>query len=337
MAKSVSPIVRFLVALASATAVAGAGRQACWGHVESVPDEQTMSTEQRAILDTESARKYMVTLINKHRESVGLKPVVLNDTATRAGQLHSDEMAVNGYISHWTMDGKKPDQRYNEAGGRDAVAENCFASSEGGAAERGAVQKIPLHNVQVFKKYELDEMENDFFNEKPPYDGHRKNIIDPAHTSVGIGLSFASYFGMGTRFACTQEFVNDYGEYGEVPSSLPAGGKFHVTGKLKKGVHLKSIDFRVEDAPKPMTIAELNKTSSYGIPEKVVATRFSDPNQSDDPIKSTTVDGEEQFSLAVVADDSWQPGLYYMCIWAAIDGQPEEVMISRRTFTLAAK
>ena len=311
--------------------------QFCFAEFEHLPDEQTMSNEQTAILDVDAARKFMVSLINKDRASVGAPPVELNDIATRAGQLHSDEMAINGYTSHWTMDGKKPDQRYCEAGGRDAAAENVFASSEGDAAEGGEIRKIPLHAVQVFKKYELQKMESDFFNEKPPNDGHRQNIIDPSHTAVGIGLSFASYFGMGTRFACAQEFVNGYGAYADIPDNLNVGAKFSMTGKLKKDVHLKCIDFRFEELPKAMTVAELNKTSSYSIPEKVVTTLLTDPEQSNDPIKVTTGDGQEHFSANVVTDENWQPGLYYMCLWAALPGQPEDVMISRRTFKLSPR
>jgi hypothetical protein len=41
--------------------------------------------------------------------------------------------------------------------------------------------------------------------------------------------------------------------------------------------HTWSLDLRFEEAPKPMTIAQLNKTSSYGMPDKVVASYFPVP------------------------------------------------------------
>lgn len=325
--------VAFSVTIASAFAVQLTSLP-CFADYGRVDDEQTLSSAQREMLDTAAARKYMVGLINKDRASVGAPPVELDETATKAGQSHTDEMAINGYLSHWSMDGKKPDQRYTDAGGRDADAENVYASSEGDAAESGPIRQIPLHASQVFKKYQLDEMESRFFNEKPPYDGHRKNIINPTHTAVGVGLSFASSFGMGSRFACTQEFVDHYGDYSEMPSTLDLGGKFTLTGKLRKGVHLHAIELRVEDVPKPLTVAELNKTRSYGGAEKVAKTLLTDPQQTDDPVKITDSDGQEQFSANIVSDDSWQPGEYYVCLWAAVDGQPEDVMISRRTFEL---
>ena len=323
------------LANAAAVTVFMLNSQSALAGLEHLPDEQTMPAEQREMLDTDSARKLRLGLINKDRASIGAPPVVLDETATRAGQLHSDEMAINGYISHWTMDGRKPDQRYCESGGKDAVAENVFMSAESDPDDTGETRKIPLHEVQVFKRYELEKMESDFFNEKPPYDGHRKNIIDPAHTAVGIGLSFASSFGMGSRFGCAQEFVNHYGEFSDIPATIKIGEKLHVTGKLNSGVHLKSIDFRSEESPKPMTVKELNKTGGYSIPDKTVSNLFVDPGQTNDPIMVTIVNEQEEISAEVPIDEAFTPGLCYMCMWADVDGHADEVLISCRTFTVA--
>jgi hypothetical protein len=309
--------------------------QAEYQHLE---DESAMTAQQRELLNQDAAREYMVTIINRDRATVGSPPVVLDlGVPTKAGQMHSDEMAINGYLSHWTMDGRKPDQRYTDEGGRDAVAENAFTSLEGSAAEEtGEPRKLELHSSQVFHRYELDNIEGDYFNEKPPHDGHRITIINPFHTSVGIGLSFASGFGAGIRTACTQEFVTDRGDFGEIPRTLFAGEKFPLTGKLQKGVTIKSIDLRFEEAPKPMTIAQLNKTSSYGMPDKVVASYFPVPDQPTDMIKiKSTADGDE-FSVEISTDKEWQPGLYYLCVWADVIAGKEEALISTRTFTLTA-
>ncbi|MFX4474238.1 CAP domain-containing protein, partial [Acinetobacter baumannii] len=77
--------------------------------VEHLPDEQAISSDQREILEHDAAVQYMLKSINRDRAKVGAPPVVLDETASKAGQMHSDEMAVNGYLSHWTMDGRKPD------------------------------------------------------------------------------------------------------------------------------------------------------------------------------------------------------------------------------------
>lgn len=324
-----------VLVLAASLSWATAPCQAEYRHLD---DESSMTPEQRELLNQDAAREYMVKIINRDRATVGAPPVVLDsDVPTKAGQAHSDEMAVNGYLSHWTMDGRKPDQRYTDAGGRDAVAENAYASLEGAAAEStGEPRKLELHSSQVFHRYELDNIEGDFFNEKPPNDGHRVNIIDPFHTNIGIGLSFASSFGAGVRTACAQEFVTKHADFGAIPNTVAAGQKFTVTGKLKPGVHIKSIDFRWEELPKPMTVAELNKTSSYGMPEKVVASYFPVPEQPTAEIKVTPNAEGDQFSVEISVDKDWQPGLYYMCTWADVIPGKEEALISTRTFTVTA-
>ena len=86
-----------------------------------------------------------------------------------------------------------------------------------------------------------------------------------------------------------------------------------------------------------MTIAELNKTYSYGIPDKITASYFCDPTQTNDPFPLKTVDGQEEFSAEIATDKSWQPGLYYICLFADLNGSKEEQLISVRTIVFSEK
>jgi uncharacterized protein YkwD len=117
------------------------------------------------------ARKYMLELINRDRATEKLPPVELDDAACEAGQEHAKEMAANCYLSHWDMKGRKPLQRYTEAGGSDWVMENC---------ENMLYRDVitwKLATDQRFSKRQLDEIEKGFFGEKPPNDGHRRNTL----------------------------------------------------------------------------------------------------------------------------------------------------------------
>ena len=304
---------------------------------EHLPDEQVMGAPEKEILEEDAAKQYMLKLINKDRASLKLSPVIMDEVASAAGKLHSDEMAANGYSSHWTMDGRKPDQRYSEVGGKDAVAENVYVSLEGSAADNsGAPVKLPLQSAPVFRRYELEQVESSFFNEKPPYDGHRKTIIDPLHNFVGIGLSFASASGSGVRTSCTQEFVSRYGEFGDIPKIVKSGDSFKLTGKLAPGVQLDIVDLRWEEAPKPMSLDQLNKTGYYSIPEEVTATFLTNQTQSPEPIKIHKNGDVEEFSLLINIDKSWKPGLYYLCMWGMINGGKEESPLSTRTFSIVS-
>jgi len=252
--------------------------------------------------------------------------VVLDDIASVAGQGHSDEMAVNGYVGHWALDGRKPDQRYTQAGGRDADAENVI----GDLGDSGG-PKFALSSTPVFSKSRLDQDEGDLFGEKPPDDLHRQNIVNPLRTHVGIGLSLALQ-GEDFRDSCSQEFVNHYGEYSQIPQAIRRGEKFTLTGKLLKRAHLQSVDVRWEDFPKPMTADEINKTNGYSIPDGTTADYYPDDDQH--LIAVRTVDGCEEFSVDVATGRSWKPGLYYVLVWAYVNGAKDADNISTRTFLL---
>ena len=256
---------------------------------------------------------------------------MLDEVANRAGQLHSDEMAEYGYLAHWTLDGRKPDQRYTECGGKDTVAENADGMNTPNP------EKLTLCQKQVFAKHDIKEIESQFFNEKPPNDGHKINIIDPAHTAVGIGLSVAgvepgSEDGF-PREACTQEFVNHYGNYADIPHTVAPGEPLVVEGVMDKGLHFQSIDLRWEKAPQPMTIEELDKTYSYSISGDVVNSYFPPPYESPAPVSLSERDGCEHFAVEIQTTKEWRPGLYYVCLWAAPKGKKDAVLISTRTFT----
>jgi len=104
---------------------------------------------------------------------------------------------------------------------------------------------------------------------------------------------------------------------------------------LAAGVQLDIVDLRWEAAPQPMTIAELNKTGYYSIPEAVTATFSTDPAQSPEPIKIQKTGEVEEFSLLINIDKSWKPGLYYLCLWGTLKGSTEESPLSTRTFTIS--
>jgi len=112
------------------------------------------------------------------------------------------------------------------------------------------------------------------------------------------------------------------------------GKKFTIQGKLSKSVHLKSIDLRWEELPKPMTIAELNKTYSYGIPDKITASYFCDPTQTNDPFPLKTVDGQEEFSAEIATDNRATWFVLYMSICGA-QRSKEEQLISVRTIVFS--
>lgn len=278
------------------------------------------------LLELNDARLYMVSLINRDRASLGLAPVELDPVATAAGQEHSDDMGVSKYISHWDMQGRKPDQRYSEVGGQGAVSENVLVTHDFAEAETYA-----LAPKQSFRKSELEYMESLFFDEQAPNDGHRKNILNPHHNKVGIGLTLTL---PGGRVACTQEFVNQYGSVTKLPEQHQRGQSIAVNGELPKGVSIYSVDVYREDQPKPMSRSELRATHSYTMPTENVARYFPPPYLSPARMNVVKTQDGERFAIDVKATQDWKPGLYYVVVWVKKTDSTAPLVTSTQTVAI---
>ncbi len=292
-----------------------------------VHDDMNSPLVDRENLTVEQAREYLLSLINKDRASLNLKPVVLDEAGTRAAQSHSDDMATKGYLSHWNFEGKDPFQRYTESGGKDWDMENVYFDAVNESSGTGALVEIPLVTGPIFHRPEIEKMETSFFGEKPPYDGHRKNIIDPDHTGVGIGLSAASKLGVGMRMACDQEFINKYGEYADIPQSIKTGDRFTISGKLVKGFKLFNVDILRGELPQPMDLQSLSRQRAYGPPEDRIVTYFPAPLPSPAPLMTKETDSGLEFSVEA-ATDTWRPGIYLVSIWITHEDKPKEPFLA---------
>jgi len=281
-------------------------------------------------MGVEDARGYLLSLINRDRQTEGLRNVTLDQVATKGGQAHADEMVEYCYHGHWSLDGKKPDQRYTEAGGRDFVAENAWFTSEHGETSTSP-RVIPLDPQPVFDKKQLEGIEASFFNEVPPNDGHRRNILNPNRTSVGIALSKASQGEEWPRAACTEEFTNRYGEYAPIPDSAAQGAHLTVAGKLYPGIQLYSIDVMAEPLPKPMSVEELNQTGGYNNPTERVATYWPPPQQGPRSIQVRNSGSGQEFAVEIGVKSK---GLYYVWIWAMSPYEHKPFIVSSRTMAV---
>lgn len=282
------------------------------------------------------ARQYMVELINKDRAREGLQSVELDDLACTAGQLHADEMSQMGYLSHWDTKGRKPDQRYTETGGKDFVMENCHLEFSGYPEDDNQPGKTIIYSVSDnprFTKKMLEHIQSGFINEKPPHDGHRKNILNPHHNKVGVGLSIATH-GESERVACTQEFLNSYLKLDDIPKTLKLGESLTVAGQMPSDLALHGIDVYWEDAPAPMTIKQLEETHSYGPPQTRFLSCFPRSSSASPAISVEKDAAGDKFSLTIdTSGEGWKPGLHYVYVWGRRgDGATRELILcSSRT------
>jgi uncharacterized protein YkwD len=266
-------------------------------------------------LELDAARALVLDLVNRDRARAGLAPVDYDETAERAAQQHAEDMAHFGYTSHWGTDGSVPEERYTRAGGSHFVQENaaCFFDGE----------QRPLDGSAAFAPAALEQIEGAFLDERPPHDGHRKNILKTAHTGLGIGLAQP----VGVPQPCmAQEFVDARGSYAALPGEARVGETVHVAGELAEPVAFGGIGLSRIDPRRPLGVEQLNSTSSYPIPAPF-ETYFPSGYQTPKPV---LLDGL-RFAIDLPLSDHKRPGRYGVSIWGAYpENSKDLVMVSLR-------
>jgi uncharacterized protein YkwD len=266
------------------------------------------------------ARKYMLELINRDRATQHLAPVTLDEGAPQAaGQMHSDDMAKHGYLGHWGTDGSVPEERMTRAGGSDFDMENALCFTD--------MKERTLDGKPMIEAAQIEKSESMFFNEVPPNDGHRQNILKPFHKRVGIGVSQPLSTATEIAVPCfSQEFIDPYGTYAPIPKATHVGATLHVSGEIHAPAKFAGVGMSRIEAPKPITVAELNTRRSYPIPQPY---QMYWPKGYKTPIV-VAVDGNK-FSIDVPVSDGGKPGLYEVSVWANVPGAADLVMVSLRT------
>lgn len=118
-------------------------------------------TEFRGTLDLEKEREAFLDLINKDRLKHGLKAIVMANDLNSLAQSHSQDMAQNNFFGHYNLQNKTPNDRRLAAGITTGVGENL------------------AKDVSIsFSHYGLMRSGS-----------HRKNILNPEWTRVGLGIA----------------------------------------------------------------------------------------------------------------------------------------------------
>ena len=240
-------------------------------------------------------RLAVVERINRDRAANGLGLVEFDPLSSQVGDQHCQEMAARKFLSHWNQRGLLPYHRYHLAGGRDYAMEN---------ASRVTIYSLnpaPIPTDAEGILPPLLDAHQRMMDEKPPLDGHRRNILDPFHTHVGIGLAV-----VGGDLATTQLFVNRYVRLqGEFPLELPRRS-IEVRGEILKqdfGPYYCVLFY--EGAIEPRTVEQLNRTYSYTDPSGQPCSKIS-------PWQMSFGRGRFRFAIPV---GNCGPGYYRMMLW----------------------
>ena len=122
-----------------------------------------------------------------------VQPVALNAKLIQAARLHSQDMIDQDYFAHYSLNGKSPFDRMEEAGYQySSAGENlAFIGSTGFLDEVTTV---------------LEHHDNLFIDKDYPDRGHRVNMLNENFKEVGIGVGFGDYKGYSYSYMLTCDF-----------------------------------------------------------------------------------------------------------------------------------
>jgi uncharacterized protein YkwD len=192
----------------------------------------------------------LLSRINRDRADAGVPPVALEERAAHLGDLFCADQARTGGVGHWDVAGRAPYLRWGLGGGVDYHVENTgfFSFSSGRLEQSLASLLLGSHDKMMA--------------ETPPGDGHRRIILDPLFTHVGIGLGSAA-----GEFRMSEEFTRVAFEWIKVPTTaLRSGALASFGGKPYRNWSVGAVEVRFEPPPRPLSILELAALGSYTYP-----------------------------------------------------------------------
>ncbi len=187
--------------------------------------------------------------INRDRVAQGLTPVNWDAGASRVADAFCAQQVREKTRGHYLMDGLPPYARTGFAGIFGLGSENSISWI---TTSTWADQNLTALGLSGHDR---------MMEERPPKDGHRRTILDPDATHVGVG-----YFVRGGRFQMSQEFlVRRLDRLAlSVRSGLPL---LAVEGRVLAPDRIQFVTIAREPKPAPLTQAEANARTTYSFPE----------------------------------------------------------------------
>jgi uncharacterized protein YkwD len=124
-----------------------------------------------------AAETQMLALVNAVRAKAGVGPLVMDATLQKAARAHSTDMWQRQYFAHIDPDGHDPFDRMRAVGATFTTAGENLALARNTERAHEGLMNSP---------------------------GHKRNILDPDFTKVGIGIVDGGIYGM----MFTQDFSN---------------------------------------------------------------------------------------------------------------------------------
>jgi len=293
-----------------------------WNAATLTPEElYARFGSEEAEISLRDALKLLLRLVNEDRERAGLEALAWDRVASYAAEEHAREMAEHHYLSHLNLNGEKPNLRYNRHGGTDQVTENVsYWESD-------------------IRLYLTPQVVEDIHRRWMESEAHRRNILSPHHTAVGIAIVL-EWNRSSSVLTAAEEFVAAFGRFQPLPLRAGRDEKLELRGEFyDRSYRLAYVAVGYEPLPERQVPEYLNANlNGYSLPKPFAAIMqssdrhrqrveglptlyllASDPNRGRFGGRLSVqdlIDGLREAGRA----RQFAPGLYYFMVWA----QPPE-------------
>ena len=187
--------------------------------------------------------------INRDRRDHGLGAVFWDEKAAAVARATTRRQIVERTTGHFLLDGFPPYARLSAGGDFGMGAENVAAFMSDSGRLHDTAERLALR------------AETEMMRETPPHDLHRRTILDPNATHVGLGWALE-----GGDLRVDEEFTTRcYGRLRLLGEGR--GAAIRVEGRALPGAPIVYVAVARQPPPAPMTRREADARDSYRYPE----------------------------------------------------------------------
>lgn len=206
-------------------------------------------------------RAAVVAQVNQARAAAGLAGLAGDGTLERVGNAHCEIQVEEGTVGHFSHSGVPPYLRYLLAGGHGFHRENAAMFSSSAAVPEAALGRILARSVASM------------LAELPPDDGHRRALLDPDVTHIGVGLAVR-----GGEVRMTNELATEATVAWSAPPVVakPRSG-VALAGALAREWRPTAAEVLWGPLPRPLSTAQANAIHAYGYPPPLATFAANQP------------------------------------------------------------
>jgi uncharacterized protein YkwD len=247
----------------------------------------------------------LLAMINRDRRDHGLGAVFWDEKAAAVARATTRRQIEEQTTGHFLLDGFPPYARLSAGGNFGMGAENVAAFLSDAGRLHDTAQRLALR------------AEAEMMKETPPHDLHRRTILDPNATHVGLGWALE-----GGDLRVDEEFTTR--RYSRLRLLREGrGASIRVEGRALPGNSIRYVAVARQPVPEAITRREANDRDSYRYPEaQLLLLPTSTPGKAVGIPSVHSIDSgfSGDFSFPFTPD---QPGLWTFILYFREKGSAE--------------